>query len=233
MTEKIAVVQSRIKPEGIERERRNISQTIGERAEVVFLSSLDEGLPWDTPVEILSGYSGVIFGGSSDLDFHGGRDVRDNVRIMSHQLQQNLENFIKHLLAHNIPTIGICFGHQLIGHTFGAECIHDKAQSKYGTYGVHLTEEGKRDAVLGQLPASFLAQYAHKDSLTRLPEGATLMAESKVCNFAALRYGTSMYTFQFHPEVVKFQDPSYSYEPSPEASKIIPLWINKFIARAA
>jgi GMP synthase-like glutamine amidotransferase len=227
---KIAAIQCRRNPASIEREQYNISHTIGDLAEVTFLSALDEGLPWNSPTEMTCDFDGLILGGSSDFDFHGSHESHDDPRVMAHSILYRLENVIKYALRRDIPVIGICFGHQLIGHTFGAECVHDKAQSKYGSFDVHVTEEGKKDAIFSQLPPQFKAQYAHKDSLTRLPDGATLLAESPVCNFGALRYGKSMYTFQFHPEVIKFQDP-YPHEPSPEASKIIPLWIKEFVGR--
>ena len=230
MRTKIAAIQCRRNPESIEREQYNISHTIGDLAEVTFLSALDEGLPWKSPEEITCDFDGLILGGSSDFDFHGSHEPHDDPRVMAHSILHRLENVIKYARRRDMPVMGICFGHQLIGRTFGAQCTHDKAQSKFGTYEVHETTEGKKDALFKNLPETFGAQYAHKDSLTRLPDGAVLLAESDVCKFGALRYGKSMYTFQFHPEVIKFNDP-YPHEPSPEASKIIPLWIETLVRK--
>jgi len=222
------VLQSRRKKDSIERERRNITRAIGEQAKAVFLSDLDEELPWSSPAEFLKDFDGLIFGGSSDFDFHGGRDAEDPARIMSHTILTRLQYLISFAFEKRVPILGICFGHQLIGHLYGAEVVHDKEQSKSGSFEVCLTDERKRDAIFKHLPEIFMAQYWHKDSLTKLPTGATLLAESSVCHFSALRYGAGAYTFQFHPEIVHWHDPC-QHRPSPETSKIIPLWIRECV----
>lgn len=222
---KIAVIQSRSTDTAIAREQKNIVRSVQGLAAVTFHSSLEEE---SRSPELLDQYDGVIFGGSSDFDFHGSRDPHDPARIMSHEILHGLEKLIKRALNENFPVLGICFGHQLIGHTFGAECVNDKTQSKLGTFEVHLTAQGREDKLLSQLPETFNAQYAHKDTLTRLPEDATLLAQSPKCKYAALRYGGAMYTLQFHPEVEMFER-AYSHAPSSEASSIIPLWIKTIV----
>ncbi len=221
---KILVVQSRTSEERIAGERDNFRSVLGGHAEVSFLSALDERLAWSTPDEFLGGIDGVIFGGSSDFDFHGGRAEKDPVRLMSLILLSRTRNIISHTLAQNIPLLGVCFGHQLVAQMHGGEVDHDIAQSKFGSYEVSLTEEGVHDPVFKHLPVSFVAQYAHKDSVTTLPEGATLLAASPACSFSALRYAEKAYTVQFHPEVKNFPDIPMVYKASPEASRIIPLW---------
>ena len=80
---KILVVQSRSSPDGVEREQSNFRRAIGKSAEIEFLSALDERLAWTYPDELLKGRSGVIFGGSADFDFHGGRSEKDPARSSS------------------------------------------------------------------------------------------------------------------------------------------------------
>jgi GMP synthase (glutamine-hydrolysing) len=227
MGKRILVVQSRSDPERIEGERANFRHCMGRLADVEFLSALDERLAWSTPDEFLGGFDGVIFGGSSDFDFHGGRDERDPARVTSFIILSRSRNLVSYALAEKIPLLGICYGHQLIANIYGGEVDHDKEQSKFGSFEVRLTEEGKRDPVLGSLPETFVAQYAHNDSVTKLPEGATLLASTSGCRFSALRYGTSAYTLQFHPELTRFDDLDLDYRDSSESSKIIPLWIER------
>ena len=225
---KILVVQSRTQPERIERERANFTRAIGDKAEVVFLSALDERLSWTSPDEFLKGYDGVIFGGSSDFDFDGGRPEEDPARLMSLMILSRAKNIIAHALAARVPVLGVCFGHQIIAQMHGGKVRNDQTQNKFGAFEVSLTGEGKRDPLFSVLPPRFFAQYAHKDSATTLPEGATLLATGETCRFSALRYGANTYTVQFHPEVERFPAGGRSHD-SPESSKLIGLWIERIL----
>lgn len=227
---KILAVQSRTQSECIVREQENFTRAVGASAETTFLSALDEQLTWTTPDELLKGYDGVIFGGSSDFDFHGGRDEKDPARLMSLIILSRAKNLVSYALTEKIPLLGICYGHQLIANMYGGDVRNDKEQSKFGSYEVQLTDDGKRDVLFKNLPQSFVAQYAHNDSVTKLPEGATVLASSHGCRFGALRYGISAYTTQFHPEVIRFEDLPLEYRDSAEASRLIPLWLDGIVA---
>jgi len=225
---KILVVQSRSSPDWVEREQKNFLRAIGDNAETEFLSALDERLAWSTPLEFLQGRDGVIFGGSSDFDFHGGRDKKDPARLMSLIILSRARNIVTHAIGEHLPVLGVCFGHQLIAQMYGGDVQNDLQQGKSGSHEVHLTEEGKADVLFKHLPASFIAQYWHKDSVTILPDGATLLATGPTCRFSALRYGDNVYTTQFHPEVERVAIDDNS-KPSPEASKLILLWIKHIV----
>ena len=229
---KILVVQSRVSEKAVERERENFRRAIGDLAAIEFLSALDERLAWTYPNEFLKGCSGVIFGGSAEFDFHGGRIEKDPARLMSFIILSRSKNLISFALAEKIPFLGICYGHQLIANMYGGKVDNDKGQSKFGSYEVQLTEDGKRDPLLGQLPEHFFTQYAHNDSVTTLPEGATLLAEGSRCRFSALRYGDKGYTFQFHPEVMRLEYHGIKRQDSPEASTIIRLWIEHVVEKS-
>lgn len=212
----------------IERQRANFTRAIDGKAALDFISAVDEKLSWTTPEELLKGYDGVIFGGSYDFDFHGGRHESDPARIMSTIILGRSRNIVRYASEVNLPILGVCFGHQIIGEMHGGMVSNDREQSKMGAYEVSLTEAGKRDVLFGDLPETFYAQYAHKDSVTNLPEGATLLASSPSCKFAALRYGDKIYSMQFHPEVQKFRlGPEH---PSPESSQLVQKWIERIVA---
>ena len=202
---------------------------MGAAGQVDFLSAVDETLAWKTPQEFLKGYDGIIFGGSSDFDFDAGRPERDPARIISSIILSRAKNLIAYALAEDVPLLGICYGHQLIANMYGGQVDNDKEQSKFGSYEVQLTDAGKSDLLFKNMPESFIAQYAHNDSVTKLPQGATLLASAKGCRFSALRYGKAAYTTQFHPEVTRFEDLPVEYRDSFEASKLIPLWIERVL----
>jgi len=225
---RILVVQCHSSPEWVERERENFQRAIGTSAEVQFLSALDERLAWSTPDEFLAECDGVIFGGSYDFDFHGGRDQKDPARVMALIILSRARNIVQHAESKSIPILGVCFGHQLIAEMRGGEVRCDESQGKTGSHEVALTPEGAKDPLFRGFPASFVAQYWHKDSVVHPPEGATLLASGPSCRFSALRYGDNVYTVQFHPETERImldENP----RPSPETSKLIPAWLERIV----
>ncbi len=226
---RILIVQSRSSSDWVDREQKNFLRAIGDNAETEFLSALDERLAWTSPDEFLKDADGVIFGGSSDFDFHGGRNEKDPARLMSFIILSRARNIVTHAIAEHLPLLGVCFGHQLIAQMYGGDVQNDPTQEKSGSHEVQLTEEGTRDLLFSTLPPRFSAQYWHKDSVTNLPEGATLLATGTTCQFSALRYGTNIYTVQFHPEVERISVDKNA-KPSPEASRLIPLWIERIVA---
>ena len=236
---KILVIQSRSRPEMIVAEQEEYRRACGGTAELSFVSALDESLPWNVPQDMLARFDGVILGGSGEYDLHSDSDPEGRM-TPARAILARLKPFIAFLIEKDFPTLGICFGHQLIGEELGGSVASDETQAKVGSFEVILTEAGKQDSLLGTLPEKFIGQYGHHNSLTSLPRGAVLLAQSPTCKFSALRYGTHVYTAQFHPELtaedVRWKlanSPGYLPEgpleevvkPSPEASTLIPQFI--------
>jgi GMP synthase (glutamine-hydrolysing) len=212
-------------------------------AELAFISSLDESQPWSKPEKMVAGFNGVMFGGSGEYDFDGGRPLDDPARKTSKEIVERVRPLVEFLLRNDVPLLGVCYGHQIVSEVKGVPVVNDLSQKKVGSFPVQLTQEGKQDVLFGDMPEVFVGQYGHKDSLSGLPEGAVLLAKSDVCRTSALRFGTSAYTMQFHPELTaddvkwKLQNsPGYLPEgvdissiikPSVEASTIIPHFIER------
>jgi GMP synthase-like glutamine amidotransferase len=246
---KIILIQSRHTPEAAQRERDNFRKAVGGGVALESLSALDEKLAWTTPDEILNDYDGIIFGGSADFDFHGGRREKDPARIMATIILARTRLFVAYAFAQNLPVLGICFGHQIIAQMHGGEVESDTEQKKVGSHEVSLTQEGKSDPIFTGFPGSFMAQYAHKDSVTALPSGASLLASGRACKFSALRYGGRAYTFQFHPEAHHAEyteqmkksgylpndiEPAYIVCETPEATRLVSSWVERIVpARSA
>ena len=51
------------------------------------------------------------------------------------------------------------------------------------------------------MPPTFDAFLGHKEAVSRLPEGAVLLASSADCPVHAFRIGRNVYATQFHPEL--------------------------------
>ncbi|MBW2451606.1 MAG: glutamine amidotransferase, partial [Deltaproteobacteria bacterium] len=109
------------------------------------------------------------------------------------------QDWLRKAVSQSLPVLGICFGHQLLAEAFGGEVSWNLSGREIGTHQVSLTAEGQKDKLLGRLPVFFHAHLAHQQSVTKLPEGARLLATSDQDCHQAFAYG-SAYGLQFHPE---------------------------------
>lgn len=236
----ILLIQARLEPKRADMEFGAFQLILDEGVHVERVSVLDDAYAWDAPEQVIDRYDGVIIGGSGDFHLHGGNPDDDACRE-ARRILERLRSYIGYMHANTTPVLGVCFGHQLIAEIMDGGVTNDRAQQKTGTYEITLTTEGKHDPLFGNFPTTFAVQYAHKDSVTSLPTGATLLASGDACRFSALRYGSQMYTVQFHPELSR-EDmiatgrlmPQYipegvvledMFRPSPEASKVITAFV--------
>lgn len=101
--------------------------------------------------------------------------------------------------AGSMPMLGVCFGHQLIGHALGGTVTYNPAGSEYGTVTVETTPAAAGDPLLRGIPQHFLAQAAHSQCIATLPKEATLLARNSH-GVQAVRYAQAIWGLQFHPE---------------------------------
>jgi GMP synthase (glutamine-hydrolysing) len=66
---------------------------------------------------------------------------------------------------------------------------------------VTLTEQGRDDPLLADLPTEFEAFVGHKEAIRDLPGHAVHLASSPGCPVQAFRVGRHVYATQFHPEL--------------------------------
>jgi GMP synthase (glutamine-hydrolysing) len=97
-----------------------------------------------------------------------------------------------------VPTLGICYGMQLMAQDLGGR-VERTGVSEFGK--TELRSEG--GALLAGLPEEQTVWMSHRDSVTAPPAGARVTAASPSAPIAAFEDPErSLYGVQFHPEVV-------------------------------
>lgn len=99
-----------------------------------------------------------------------------------------------------IPVLGVCYGHQLLAWAFGGEVGFHPNGREIGSVPIYSTDAASGDCLFAELPAQFVAQVSHQQSVLGLPEGATLLARNDFDPHHAFRLGQTTWGVQFHPE---------------------------------
>ncbi|MCK5284896.1 MAG: gamma-glutamyl-gamma-aminobutyrate hydrolase family protein [Alphaproteobacteria bacterium] len=108
-------------------------------------------------------------------------------------------SFIKARIDKNKPTLGICFGAQIIASALGAKVYLGDKGREIGWHRLTLTGEGKKHSVRHLDGSKTNMFHWHGDTFD-LPDGATLLASSDRYR-QAFSYGKNILGFQCHTEI--------------------------------
>lgn len=111
-----------------------------------------------------------------------------------------IEKWIPKLIENEIPLLGICYGHQLLGKSMNGISGYHKNGIEIGTVEVKLSKNAKDDELFCDIPNSFLAHTIHSQSVLELPKNSINLAFNNHDKNHAFRIGKNAWGVQFHPE---------------------------------
>ena len=141
---------------------------------------------WPTkPTPNLSEFDGVIMTGSASM-------VGDN----SPWIQES-KKLVEQCIRDEIPFLGVCFGHQILGAVCGAKVGPNPSGRANGSRLVNLTQEAP---IFNGLPSSFWAQISHRDVVLENRPEFNVIATAPHDARHAIEVGKTAFGVQFHPE---------------------------------
>ncbi len=108
---------------------------------------------------------------------------------------------VREAVATGLPTLGICLGHQLIAVALGGAVGRNPRGQQVGLLAVGWTPEATGDELVGALVSPRRGVQWNDDVVTRLPDGATLLAATAAGEVQAARFAPAVWGVQLHPEV--------------------------------
>jgi GMP synthase-like glutamine amidotransferase len=140
----------------------------------------------------------VILGG---LGEGGYEDYEPNKIVNLNNILGKMKPIVDSIQSQCIPTLGICFGHQLLADLLGGSVVTDPNMAESGVAEIMLTDKGRQDPILDSLPEVFNGIVSHKSSVLTLPQEAEILAYSQKCPIQGFKYKSNIYGFQLHPEL--------------------------------
>lgn len=103
-------------------------------------------------------------------------------------------------LKHDLPTMGVCLGAQMMAKALGSEVYKGKQGPEIGWHEIKINKAGQETAAR-HLDASKTKMIQWHGDTFDFPEGATLLASSDQYKNQMYSYGKNAIAMQCHPEV--------------------------------
>lgn len=140
--------------------------------------------PSETPARELAGRKGLIISGGPASVYDPGSPTIDPAVLQS-----------------GAPVLGICYGQQLIAHLLGGT-VRKGHKGEFGLATLDL-DGGSNSPLFAGVQGRQQIWMSHRDLVTGLPEGFSVLGATPTCEIAAMEYpARGLYAIQFHPEVV-------------------------------
>ncbi|UCF07178.1 MAG: type 1 glutamine amidotransferase [Thermoplasmata archaeon] len=133
-------------------------------------------------------YDHIILSGSEDSILNDREWIREEMRLVAEILEKK------------IPTLGICFGHQMIARAIlGLEGVRKAPKPEIGWKQVRIDKD---NPLLFRLQKDFNIFNSHFDEVCNLGGDFEVLAHSAQCDVQAFQVRNApMWGIQFHPEI--------------------------------
>jgi GMP synthase (glutamine-hydrolysing) len=140
------------------------------------------------PLPDVNAYAGVTMTGSPAMVGEDAGWMRWGVRV------------IELCIADNVPFLGVCFGHQMLGVALGADVGPNARGREMGTTEVTITPDDD-DPLLADMPRVFPAQVTHVDVIRSPGSHLAIKGTASHDPCHVVRAGPAAWGVQFHPEL--------------------------------
>lgn len=110
---------------------------------------------------------------------------------------QELQRFVRELYAREKIFVGVCFGHQMLGHALGGKV--EKTQAGW-CVGAHTFQVNHPERWMTPFQSTYRLLMMCQDQIVALPPDSTVLTSTPVCPVGMLRVGPRMLGLQAHPE---------------------------------
>lgn len=108
------------------------------------------------------------------------------------------KRFIREMIDHGKPVLGICLGAQMIANVLGSK-IYRNAEKEIGWWPIQSTPAAEHPHTVFRFPDQCVVFHWHGETFD-LPRGATQLAQSAACANQAFQFGANVIGLQFHLE---------------------------------
>jgi GMP synthase (glutamine-hydrolysing) len=131
----------------------------------------------------------VVLGGSMGADDEA-----------THPWLAPVKQLARDAVAQELPTLGICLGHQLVAAALGGTVARNPRGQQVGLFQVGWLPEAEQDALVSGMGPVRGVQW-NDDVVTRLPDDAVALARTDTGELQVARFGPLAWGVQLHPEV--------------------------------
>ncbi len=110
------------------------------------------------------------------------------------------QHWLTNMAKHKIPTLGVCYGHQVLADLLGGRVDYNPKGRNMGMSEFHLASSASSDDLFKNHPKQMPTFASHLQSVTRLPQSATLLGSCALDENHAFKAEETIWGVQFHPE---------------------------------
>ena len=113
----------------------------------------------------------------------------------------SIKELVRDAVAEDVPTLGVCLGHQLMAAALGGRVAPNPRGQQVGLIELGWTEQAARDPLFGGLATPRRGVHWNYDLVVEPPPDAVVVAGTPQGELQVARYARRAWGVQLHPEV--------------------------------